>query len=36
MKTKRFLSSLCAAAYPLVTLAATLAAALCISTPVLS
>jgi len=36
MKTKRFLSSLCAAAYPLVTLAATLAAALCISTPVLA
>jgi len=36
MKTNQLLKSLCAAAYPLVTLAATLAAALCISTPVLA
>ena len=36
MKTKRFLRSLCAAAYPLVSLAATLAAAVCVGTPVLS
>jgi len=34
MKTKQFLGSLCAAAYPLVSLAAALAATLCVSTPV--
>jgi len=34
MKTKPLLHALCAAAYPLVSLAATLATALCVSTPV--
>ena len=35
MKTKQLLSRLCAAAYPLISVAAALAAAFCLSAPVL-